>query len=296
MTTVQLLEYTNRIEKLNWAKVDNGRKLEYLLDRLSLLDNDEQKELILSLSERFEYVDILDFMVSLPSAFKKAVLQKRQEGKSVLVAPLKSPFVDVGKLVKSPDGRSLFTKSKSPDMVYTLVKNSLTDEDIIETVHFCDEPKKIAEQFDETCSILLIDDFVGSGLTAYKHVIAYIELLKQYKLYAKNDNFCIVVDIVMKQGVEYLSSFGIECYYDNFRTKAISEDGRLSEDQVNNDINLMKAIESKLFVKLNPNFSLGFCGSESLVSILNKAPNNTFPFYWKDCVGNKKPIFRRHYE
>lgn len=296
MTTEQLLEYTNRIEKLDWAKVDNGRKLEYLLDRLSLLDNDEQRELILSLSERFEYVNILDLMVSLPSAFKKAVLQKRHEGKRILVAPLKSPFIDVDKLKKSPDGRSLFTKSKSSDMVYTLLKNSLTDEDIIESVHFCDEPKKIATQFDDACSILLIDDFIGSGLTAHKHVMAYIELLEQYKLYAKNNNFCVVVDIVMRQGIDYLSSLGIECYYDNYRTKAISEDGRLSEDQVKNDINLMKAIESKLFVKLNPNLSLGFYGSESLVSILNKAPNNTFPFYWKNCLGNKKPIFRRHYE
>lgn len=58
----------------------------------------------------------------------------------------------------------------------------------------------------------------------------------------------------------------------------------------------MQQIENKLFVNLKSQYSLGFYQSESLVSIMNKAPNNTFPFYWEKCIGDVKPVFRRYYE
>ena len=296
MTSEQLIEYTNRLEKKNWAKIENGKIIECLMDRLSLLSDDAQKELILNLTEKFEYVDFLNLVEGLLSSFKKAVLNKKKEDRDILVAPLKSPYLRVDKLNKSPKGDYLFSKAKSPDMFYPLLKNSLMDDDIIDAVRFCDDPYEIVKNYTDNAVIILVDDFIGSGLTAHNHIKSYIKLLKEYKINVNVDDFCVVVDVAMKQGVNYLLENGIDSFYDVLQSKAISEDETLEEKQVQNKIQLMKEIERNVLKKLNPKYSLGFEGSESLVSILNKAPNNTFPFYWEKCVGDKKAIFRRYYE
>lgn len=296
MNSEQLIEYTNRLRKKNWAKIANGKKIECLMDRLSLLSDDAQKELILNLTEKFKYVDLFDFMHGLLSAFSKAVLNKKKEDRDILVAPLKSPYLRVDKLTKSPKGDYLFSKAKSPDTFYPLLENNIMDDDIIDAVRFCDEPNKIVKNYTDNAVIILVDDFVGSGLTAYKHIRSYIKLLKEYKINVNIDDFCVVVDVAMKHGVNYLLDNGIDSFYDVLQSKAISEDETLEEKQVKSKIRIMKEIEDKVFKNLNPIYSLGFEGSESLVSILNKAPNNTFPFYWEKCVGDKKAVFRRYYE
>lgn len=296
MTSEQLIEYTNRLREKKWAKIENGKILEYLMDRLSLLSDDAQKELILSLTEKFEYVEILDLMEGLPSSFSKAVLSKKKENRDILVAPLKSPYLRVDKLNKSPKGDYLFSKAKSPDMFYPLLKNHIMNEEIINAVRFCDDPYEIVKNYTDNAVIILVDDFVGSGLTAYKHIKSYIKLLKEYKHNVNVEDFCIVVDVAMKHGVNYLLDNGIDSFCDVLQSKAISEDETLEEKQVKSKIRIMKEIEGKVFKNLNPKYSLGFEGSESLVSILNKAPNNTFPFYWEKCVGDKKAVFRRYYD
>lgn len=296
MTSEQLIEYTNRLREKKWAKIENGKIIECLMDRLSLLSDDAQKELILSLTEKFEYVEILDLMEGLPSSFSKAVLSKKKENRDILVAPLKSPYLRVDKLNKSPKGDYLFSKAKSPDMFYPLLKNYLMDDEIIDAVRFCDDPYEIVKNYTDNAVIILVDDFVGSGLTAYKHIKSYIKLLKEYKHNVNVEDFCVVVDVAMKHGVNYLLDNGIDSFYDVLQSKAISEDETLEEKQVKSKIRIMKEIEGKVFKNLNPKYSLGFEGSESLVSILNKAPNNTFPFYWKKCVGDKKAVFRRYYD
>lgn len=296
MTSEQLIEYTNRLREKKWAKFGNGKILEYLMDRLSLLSDDAQKDLILNLTERFEFVDILDFMQGLPSAFSKAVLSKKETGKKILVTPLKSPYINVEGLKTSPSGGTLFSKSKSPDTFYPLLKNHIMDDEIIDAVRFCDDPYALVTHYTDNSVIILVDDFIGSGLTAYKHIKSYIKLLKEYKHHVNVEDFCVVVDVAMKHGVNYLLDNGIDSFYDVLQSKAISEDETLEEKQVKSKIRIMKNIEGKVLKNLNPKYSLGFESSESLVSILNKAPNNTFPFYWEKCVGDKKAVFRRYYD
>lgn len=296
MTSEQLIEYTNRLREKKWAKFGNGKILEYLMDRLSLLSDDAQKELILNLTERFEFVDILDFMQGLPSAFSKAVLSKKETGKKILVTPLKSPYINVEGFKTSPSGGTLFSKAKSPDTFYPLLKNHIMDDEIIDAVRFCDDPYALVTHYTDNSVIILVDDFIGSGLTAYKHIKSYIKLLKEYKHHVNVEDFCVVVDVAMKHGVNYLLDNGIDSFYDVLQSKAISEDETLEEKQVKSKIRIMKNIEGKVLKNLNPKYSLGFESSESLVSILNKAPNNTFPFYWEKCVGDKKAVFRRYYD
>lgn len=298
MTSEQLVEYKNRFSAQNWAKIDGGKKVEYLCKRLSLLDDENQKNLVLDLTDNFEYVEILNFIMELKESLEDCVRQSRlSEKDNVLVAPLKAPFIDLKNFKKSPNGELLFSKSKSPDMVYPLLKNYLTDETLLDTINFCDDPSLVVKKFkSEACVIVLVDDFVGTGQTAKTHIDAYMNLLNQYNLQCTYADFCVVVDIAMKLGVDYLSTFGIECYSKRLRVRGISDDKRYSANQIRENIKLMRQIEHEILCNLNRKYSLGFVQSESLVSIMNKAPNNTFPFYWEKCTGDVKPIFRRYYE
>ena len=223
-------------------------------------------------------------------------MSKKEIGKKILVTPLKSPYIKVERLKTSPSGATLFSKAKSSDRFYPLLKNYIMDEEIIDAVRFCDDPYALVEHYTDNSVIILVDDFIGSGLTAYKHIKSYIKLLKEYKHNVNVEDFCVVVDVAMRHGVNYLLDNGIDSFYDVLQSKAISEDETLEEKQVESKIRIMKNIEGKVFKNLNPKYSLGFERSESLVSILNKAPNNTFPFYWEKCVGDKKAVFRRYYD
>lgn len=296
MTPIQLNEYKIRFSGKNWAEIDYGQKVEYLFQRLSLLDDDNQKNLVLDLTDKFEYIDYGSLLLELQETFGYCVRQKSQSGmRNVLVAPLKGPFIEMQK--KAPNGKFLFSKSKSSDMVYPLLKNSLTDETLLDAVKFCDDPFLVSNKFQPGISVMiLVDDFIGSGKTAETHINAYIEYLGQCKLHCTYKDFCIVVDIAMKQGVDYLSSLGINCYSKRIQGRGISDDARYTENQKQENKLLMQNIEKKILCKMNPKYSLGFCQSESLVSIMNKVPNNTFPFYWNECVKDIKPIFRRYHE
>ena len=296
MSPEQLLEYAERLSEKNWVKINKGKKLDYLLSRVSLLDSDEQIKLVFDLTEKFEYVDYLDLMVELQETFESCVRLKCQQT-NILVLPLKAPFINVKRLKETPNGDFLFSKTKSPDMIYPLLKNSLTDETLLDMVKFCDEPFPMIGKYQQgTTVMVLIDDFVGTGQTAKTHIDAYIDFLNQYNLSSSYKDFCVIVDTAMEQGIEYLSSFGIGCFSKRQQAKAISGDNNLSDGQRQVNISIMKGIEDKILCNHNPKYSLGFCQSESLVSILNKAPNNTFPFYWEKCVGDVKPVFRRYYE
>lgn len=294
MTPEQLLEYTELFSGKNWAK-DDANKMNYLFERISLLKDEEQEKLVLYLTEKFEYITLVELMSGLQDAFVKCVKQITCK-ENILVSPLKNPFVD-DRRKKSPDGEILFTKAKSPDLIYPLLKISLTDETLLDIVHFCDDPLSLIKKFKPGQTIvILVDDFVGSGLTTQKNIDAYVDLLSQYKLESSQTDFCVVVEIAMKQGIENLAQLGIECFANKVQGKGISDDSNFSEEQIKTNICMMKNIESKILDGLNPKFSLGFEESESLVSIMNKAPNNTFPFYWGKCIGGAKPVFRRYYE
>lgn len=93
-------------------------------------------------------------------------------------------------------------------------------------------------------------------------------------------------------GVDYIySHIGVSSYHSFLKQKGITENPELNTE---NNVKLMKSIEAKVLHKLNRKFSFGYKASESLVSIMEKSPNNTFPFYWyKGKEGELEPIFRR---
>ena len=130
-------------------------------------------------------------------------------------------------------------------------------------------------------AFLLVDDFVGSGDTAVKSVNNLT------KLGVNKQNIFVFALVAQNIGVENLKKNDIRIAVAEQRDKGITDyyNSRISEK-----INIMKKVERKLNVK--EQFSLGYKGTEALVSMI-RTPNNTFPVFWIEPTKDKKAPFPR---
>ena len=293
ITPSTLLDLDKRYGDTNWAHKDPER-IGNLVRRMSLLDTNE-KDLIIKLTDQVCYIDYLDIPPFFNTAFKQ-FLDSSHQCDHIIIAPLKSPFLR--RLEEDTVGRILTQKTKSSDFCYTTFKNTFIKAKYAENLHFCfcDTPQDIKKNFKNACKIALIDDFIGSGETAVKYINEYILYLECEGIKVSKSQFSIVVIIAMEEGKEYINSeINVDTFFSILKQKGIRGNSLLNTA---NNIGMMKSIESKVLHKLNPAYSFGYKASESLVSIMEKSPNNTFPFYWykgkKEQNKNLKPIFRRN--
>lgn len=284
-----LLFFEARYGNTKWAKKDK-QKIGNLITRMSLLEKNE-KSLIMKLTDNFCYIDTFDFLHALNEAFTK-ILSSNTESNHIIISPLKSPFHNIE---TDKSGRYLASGTKSPDLFYAMFKNTFipTNYDSNVKFQFCDTPTDIAKSLEKKSKIILIDDFIGSGNTAVDNIVSYLSYLEGEDVNVKPTQFSILVIAAMNAGVEYIRTHtGVSCYYNLLQHKGITEDIKLN---TKTNIELMKSIETKVLPNLNPSYSFGYKKSESLVSIMEKSPNNTFPFYWySDSKTQLKPIFRRN--
>ena len=141
--------------------------------------------------------------------------------------------------------------------------------------------------------IVLWDDFVGSGDTAFTAIADIQKFLTDAGKVTDEKNYAIVCMCAMKEGTDLLDYFQLRCYACDVYGKAISDDIRFTQDQRNARIAFMKSAESKVVKKALKNYSLGYHQSEALLSIMDKCPNNTFPFYWFASQYKLEPVFYR---
>ena len=294
ITPSALLNLNKRYENTKWAQKDQER-VGYLARRMSLLEK-EEKELIIKLTDQFCYIDYLEIPLYLKKTFENFLSSNSQCDKFI-IAPLKSPFVS--RFVKDTAGRYLTQKTKSSDFCYTTLKNTFIKSEYAKNLHFyfCDTPQAIKQNFKNTCKIAFIDDFIGSGETAVININEYLSYFQCEGVKVNASQLSIVVIIAMKEGIDYINSHikrvNSYCYFS--KQKGITGSPELN---TKSNVDLMKSIENKVLQNLNRDFSFGYKSSESLVSIMEKSPNNTFPFYWykgKDGQnGELEPIFRRN--
>lgn len=294
ITPSTLLDLDKRYGDTNWAHKDPER-IGNLVRRMSLLDNNE-KDLIIKLTDQFCYIDYLDIPPFFNTAFKQ-FLDSSNQCDHIIIAPLKSPFLR--KLEGDTVGRILTQKTKSSDFCYTTLKNTFIKSEYAKNLHFyfCDTPQAIKQNFKNTCKIAFIDDFIGSGETAVTNINEYLSYFQCEGVNVNVSQLSIVVIIAMKEGIDYINSHikkvNSYCYFS--KQKGITGNPELN---TKSNVDLMKSIENKVLQNLNRDFSFGYKSSESLVSIMEKSPNNTFPFYWykgKDGQnGELEPIFRRN--
>lgn len=234
---------------------------------LSRLDP-EQSELILSLTEDFLWVQESEYIKLFSNAFDIFINHHDFSiGNSICICAALAEE-DFGK-VKSSTSLLYGIKAR---------KSSIRAKYSGFNITYCDSPEFI--DFSNTIGVTycLIDDFIGTGETMNGVVNYAIN-----KGIQKNQ-IAIVSLVGMDFGLQELNSKGYNTYTSIIQSKALSS--RNNE----NEIRIMKELESKIKVSLK--YKFGYNGSEALVKMI-RTPNNTFPIYWLRNKKNKHAPFPR---
>ena len=225
---------------------------------LSMLDDNEQGFLI-DLSYRFDHIPLSSYL-----QFMKEPLQqlRNDAGENTLFFVTCTPKEDAG-AVKS-----------SAAVLYQLKGTTIKQHVNLNPLVVVDNITKVPQYtIKKDTTIVLVDDFTGTGETAIAAVDYIHELVPTLVDNSQIVLFCIVA---LHQGIERLNGIGVKTYCAIERRKAISEEMNLGNRD--SAVALMQGIEKRL-KKLKKEFVFGYQGSEALVC-LERCPNNTFPIYW----------------
>lgn len=222
---------------------------------------DEQFEMMISLTEKFLWINEIDYPKYFVDAFSKFINTYCFNGdKKIMICPL-LPEDDFG-------------KAKSSVFLLYLIKahfNYLQRKYNITNLCYNDSPSNIdVDLYKNEYVLCLIDDFIGTGETV-ERAMEYF-LIKGYP----KESIVILSLVAMESGVQRLKGQQFNVYNAIICDKGISSSG----DE--NQIELMNKIEKRIGVRSEYRF--GYKGSEALVKMC-RTPNNTFPIYW---LRNKK--------
>ena len=265
-------------ESKNWNVQEAGRHsvFDRFCERLSELENDMQRDLVIDLTKDFLWVKLSMYEQYLLKAFYKLFQDKSwnpKEGKNICICPM-LPEKDFGK-VKSSTFMLYLCQS-------ILLRTYTEFQD--EQIRICETPEVLKEKKyrDNMDSSILSDDFIGSGETALE-CLTYLDFLKQEekKLY-------VLALVAQKQGIENIRKEGISVFVNVVREKGITD--KFDKEEAQQKLDEMEKI-SKL-LQVSKKMLLGYLESESLVA-MNKTPNNTFPVYWHEGKGHSHAPFPR---
>jgi hypothetical protein len=270
------------------------------MGRLAYLDDDEVN-LILDLTDRFQYLRLNELNSKLLAAFNKIPVNRLNAATRILFAPLKSPYIIEEKRWKKRLRTEGWNKhimappSKSADVVFRIMQIEYPQryQPYANKIILCNKPEDITTHFVKDALIVLWDDFVGSGDTAFTAIADIQKLLCDAGCNTAENNYAVVCMCAMHDGIDILDYFQLKCYACDVYQKAITDDTSLTLQQRNARIAYMKSAEKKVVKGAVKNYSLGYHQSEALLSIMDKCPNNTFPFYWFGSQYQVSPVFYR---
>lgn len=225
----------------------------------------EEQTLFLELTTRFLKIGIDEYVSYLEDLLFK--IQTDNPNCSIILAPC-LPEADSGS-VKSA-GVALYMMRTTH--YKRKVKCSIELNDI----------KNVITAIKENTIVVLVDDFIGTGETALSAIGYALSILPED---FSHDRIKVMSIVTMKHGQEQIEKLGVKVYTSYLNEKGISD--YYSGDTLQQNIDLMKSIESKLAVK--PKFQFGYGRSEALVC-MSRCPNNTFPVYW---LGKNKAPYER---
>lgn len=244
--------------------------------RLAELENDEERDLIIELTNKFQWVQSSMYEEYLLKALKKLFDSsewKPEKGKGIYICPL-LPEKDFGKV-------------KSSTFMLYLCQSILMrtfPEFQEKQIRICGTPEILKEHEDRVGSLILIDDFIGSGETA----LECLEYLKFIKILDKKIH--IVSLVAQEDGINNIRREGIPVFAAFIGKKAISD--VYPESEAKEKLKVMVSISKHIHAPSG--MQLGYAGSESLVAMI-KTPNNTFPVYWYEHKKNNyAPFVRKH--
>lgn len=294
-----LMECQKRFGTKPWF---DAHRLNALITRLAYLDKNEI-DLILDLTDRFQFLGLTDLNSKLISAFRKIPDNVFQAAPRILFAPLKSPYHREAQKVEQRRKGERITSNipmladpgKSSDFIFRIMQCDYPAKftPYNQKTIICHKPQDIITYFVKDSLIVLWDDFVGSGDTAFTAIADMQKFLADAGKDTTEQNYVVVCMCAMQDGINCLDFFQLKCYASDVYGKAISGDMRFTHDQRDERIAYMKSVERKVVKKAVKNYSMGYHQSEALLSIMDKCPNNTFPFYWFPSQHKLDPVFYR---
>lgn len=254
----------------------NESRFNRFCERLSILDTKEQL-LVIELTKRFKVIDSSDyfkFIIELLNDINQKDISYFQQTNNFYILPLIAP--------------KDFNKTKSSNFVWYYFRS----EEVKYHPLFLGKQLKFIEPANTTAlhslnssdSIILVDDYVGSGDTA-KDAIEWLTTNSS----VLQEKIVILSIAAQNAGINYINNdLHVPTYALHKLPKGISD--YYTSDALENHTQTMKAIERKL--KVRKKFKFGYNRSEGLISLI-RTPNNTFPVFWQPHSANMNAPFSR---
>ena len=249
-------------------------------DRLAMLDNDEQRDLILELTEDYLKITLKDYEALLIEVWKEYLKNNKIQLNS------EERFCICPILIEAD-----FKKQKScTAMLYLCGSLELRSFGMFadEQIRLCSTPEALVRDIVDKevplGRLVLIDDYIGSGETA----LECIEYIK--KNHVDVEKVDVLSLVAQEEAINNLEKENVKVYAAVVRKKGISD--KYAIGIVEKKKCIMHEIEDIL--KVDSKYSFGFNQTEALISLI-KTPNNTFPVYWyeNNSIKSKAPFPRK---
>jgi hypoxanthine-guanine phosphoribosyltransferase len=267
------------IQKQNWLEESyNG-----LIELWNLCDKNEQKELIEDLLKRFVVLN----------------LEKIEKACKNIADHISNKWYLIGKSTKivamcsgdKPDGSQF---------ILQCLKNKFADIKGWEERDFVNNLKSFGQvnyQIKSDQSVVLIDDFIGTGKTAIRKTEWLINKFKKKNL--QMVKIYIISLACMEAAVKKIGDLKVDFYSPYILKKGINDFycGNELEENIRNMENLESLLHPNYKQLKLSEFNFGYGRSETLFTIQGgNVPNNVFPIFWWPLLKNnskRKTILRR---
>lgn len=272
LSTQYLLKIQNVFKENNWEIEDTEDSHDSLFnrycERILEISENKKRDLILDLTSHYLWVENNQYIDYLIKAMINLIQLRSeiQENTKFYIMPLIAPK-DRGKPKSSSMVVYLFNDVK-------LRYHKILSKYKFEIISTDEEVKKELQQ--DNAILILADDFIGSGDTAEKCLLHIMGLGIEVR------KIVIVSLVAQKQGIDYLSQYGVCISVPEVRQRGISD--YYSGEELDKNIQMMEDIERKMSVE--EKYRFGYKKSEALVTMC-RTPNNTFPIFWEE-KGNMK--------
>jgi hypothetical protein len=286
-----LLALENLFNEKKWP-IENGSSanpslFDKFCARLKLLDAEEQK-MVIELTTKFERIGLREYLEKFYDSFFCIGDSLINSKNKIFVYPLLEPYLAVKKgsderVLKIPQA-----KTKSAGFLHYMCETDDWRWITPKFIHHTSMNVLYKDFQNDDSVLLLVDDFVGSGKTAVDACKGYLsEKFNDRRI--NPENLKVVCIAAQKQGIEYVKKeIGVDVISAIILNKGISENYSSSEAKAK--LLMMENIGKIL--KVNADYLFGYEKSESLITFLNKTPNNTFPVYWFETRTRMAPFPR----
>ncbi len=280
-----LLRAEDIFKSKNW-EIKGGVRLnlfDKFCERLRLF-NKSQQELLLELTKSFTKIGMGEYLECFLESFfclPQSVVEKK-----IYLYPLIDPIIKTSTNTKSGKLPNYIEKGKTKSanfLHYMIESNDIywVSDNIIVNNSF----SLLKKEFEHgKCVLILVDDYVGSGKTAVDACATFLTLPN-----IQPSDIKIVCLAAHNHGIKHVKEkLGIDVFSDIQLFKGISEN--IGIDNINIALELMEGMEKTL--KCNEKYRFGYEKTESLITFMNKTPNNTFPVYWHETPTKVAPFPR----